>query len=259
MAPDATGPPPTLVAALTRPRGPLGGVEWHPTCGSTNALALAAAARGAPTPHLVATDEQTAGRGRLDRRWTAPPGTSLLTSFLLRPELPTRRWPLLATVAGVALARTASEVVEGVTLKWPNDLLVDGVKAAGILVQASGDVAVVGIGLNVDWRGVPRPDGVALTSLAEAAGADVDRWDVLARLCGHLLTELDAAHDDPDGVVGRYRPWCETLGRRVRVTGARPVEGVAVDLTPEGALVVDVDGEPVVVPAGDVEHVRPAG
>lgn len=247
--------PEDVADALVRGPGPVTAVDWHEEVGSTNAVATHAAARGAPTGLLVLADTQTAGRGRHARRWHAPPGTSLLCSLLLRPGRTLQEWPVLGLAAGVAVARTAARWTSDVALKWPNDLLLGGLKAAGILVEASADAVVVGIGLNVDWRGLPRP--VPLTSLAEVAGTPVDRWDVLADLVGHVGAEVDTWSADPPASVARYRRWCATLGRRVRVAGTTPVVGTAATVNAAGALVVHPDhGPPVTVTAGDVEHLR---
>ncbi len=247
---------PTLVSA----------VRWEPTVTSTNELVAAAGQAGTPEGLVVVADRQTAGRGRRGRSWEAPAGTSLMLSVLLRPSLPPAplpptSWPLLPLMTGTAVVEACRAVVPGlagrVGLKWPNDLLVEGVKAAGILVESAGDHVVVGVGINVDWRGVQRPDGLLATSLAEAVDGPVDRWALLEA----LLVRLDAGYRlaglDPGGVVRRYVPDCVTLGVAVTAHGAAPVTGTAVGLTPDGHLRIrDEDGRDHVVTAGDVEHLR---
>lgn len=204
---------------------------WHVTVvdetGSTNADLLAAAAAGAPDHSVLAARHQTAGRGRLDRRWDAPAGANLLVSLLFRrvPAVPAE----LTWRVGLA-AREAARVVAGVdaSLKWPNDLLADGCKLAGILAQAhmagpGAPAVVVGIGMNVGWA----PGGAAML------GAGIDPLDVLAV----LLREYDAL---PTDVTGRYREALGTLGRRVRVElpAGDVVEGRALDVEADGRLVV---------------------
>lgn len=243
------------------------GFEWHQSVGSTNVVAAAAAEAGAPEVHVVAADVQTEGRGRLGRAWQAPPGTSLMCSWMLRPTAGVRR-ALIPLMTGLALAQTAGPHCPGVPvgLKWPNDLMLgtagDERKAAGILVEAPLDgVVVVGTGVNVDWRGVERPDELALaTSLSEVAGTQVDRWSLFAGLAGVLTRRYAQLQDDPDGLLDAYRSYCLTLGRQVRVERIQgaPVEGTAERIDPDGALVVTTASGPVVVHAGDVHHVRGA-
>lgn len=236
---------------------------WHDEVTSTNALAAQAAGRGAPSVSVVAADVQTAGRGRRGRTWTAPPGTSLMCSWLWRPP-PDADRQLVPLAVGVAVAQVAAAHCPGVAvgLKWPNDLLLDGAKAAGILIESPApDAVVIGTGINVDWRGVARPPELGgATSLAEAAGIPVDRWRVFAGLAGVLTRRLEQTATDRPGLVDDYRSRCETLDHSVRVALAdgTVVDGRALDIDPVGALRVATATGETVVHAGDVEHVRPA-
>jgi BirA family transcriptional regulator, biotin operon repressor / biotin---[acetyl-CoA-carboxylase] ligase len=245
-------------------------VRRFATLGSTNSYLLEEARRGAPEGLVAVADHQTAGRGRLGRRWEAPPGTCLLLSVLLRPALDPE--DLHLCTAAVALAAAdAAPVVAGVSprLKWPNDLLIGEKKVAGVLAESDpgapggppGSVAVVvGIGCNVDWPGPPEAGG---TSLSAAAGRPVE----VDALLDALLDALAERHRLLATAVGRarlveeWRARCDTLGQSVRVelVGGDPLEGVAVDLTPAGHLVVETAGGPVSVAAGDVVHLRPGG
>ena len=218
--------------------------------GSTNADLLADAAAGAPHGTVLVTDHQTAGKGRLGRVWDAPPGSNLLVSVLFRTGFDPAHPHELTQRVAVAAAATA-ERLAGVTptLKWPNDLLLDGLKLAGILAQAGGaagrvDHVVVGMGLNLGWA----PEGAARLA-GVARDAFLDAW--LAALADGIAA----------GAIGpEYRRRLGTLGQRVRVelpTG--DIEGVAVDVAEDGALVVTLDqGERRVVSVGDVHHLRPA-
>jgi len=173
-------------------------------------------ARNLPIGSVVVADFQTAGRGRLDHRWEAPPGTALLVSFVLAPN------PVLSLAAGVAAAEACGDAVR---LKWPNDLLLDGRKVGGILVEATPDRAVCGIGINLTWA---PPEGARL---------DRDREPLLVELRQNL--ERWAA-EPPRAVIDRWRSLSDTIGRRVRVDlpgGA--IEGVADDIDETGLLVVD--------------------
>lgn len=207
---------------------------------STNRYLLDEARAGAPEGVVAVADHQTAGRGRLGRRWEAPPGACLLCSALLRPALPVERLHLVTAMVGLAARDAVAGLVEA-ELKWPNDLLVDGRKLAGVLAEVELPAVVVGIGLNVTWA---PPEGACL-------GPGVGRDEVLDRFLG----ALDALYGRWDDVAERYRAEVATVGQRVRVepTAGPPFEGVAERVTPEGHLVVD--GR--VVTAGDVHHLRP--
>lgn len=180
-------------------------------------------ARSMPIGSIVIADYQTAGRGRLERRWDSPEGSALLVSFVLAP----RR--LLSLAAGVAAAETCGPDVR---LKWPNDLLLDDRKLGGILVETTPDRAVCGIGINLTWA----PEG--------AAKLDQPRDEVLERL-RLRIDQWTAAPDE--SILARWRQLSATLGRRVRIDG---IEGTAEDLGPSGELIVD--GRPFV--AGSLTH-----
>jgi BirA family biotin operon repressor/biotin-[acetyl-CoA-carboxylase] ligase len=149
----------------------------------------------APEGALVVADEQTAGRGRLGRRWFAPAGTSLLCSLQLVPEAPGERLPELTVVAARACAE-AIEATSGVVteLKFPNDLLVDGRKVAGILAEAREDRVVLGLGVNVNIPEAALPTEVdrPATSLLVETGRELDRADLLVELLARLETAYDA-------------------------------------------------------------------
>jgi BirA family transcriptional regulator, biotin operon repressor / biotin---[acetyl-CoA-carboxylase] ligase len=262
-------PPAELLRSLIEGPSILSHLEWHVEVGSTNALALEAARSGAPEGHAILTDRQTAGRGRWGRTWEAPPGTSLLLSVVLRPTVSAAELPLLPLLTGLALLESVEPHCPGlhVALKWPNDLLVEGRKAAGILVQTTEEgAAVVGVGLNVDWRGHQRPEPLRhrSTSLAEALAAGVpapDRWRLLAAFIGVFGNRYRDWQHQPSAFLDAYRARCATLARRVRVQQrAGPgVEGFAVTVNEDGALMVRRDdGVTVRCVAGDVEHVRAA-
>lgn len=260
MAARDGGPPDALVRTLVEGPSLVSGVEWHAQASSTQALAAQAAARGVPEMHVVLADTQSAGRGRLGRTWHAPPASSLLASLVLRPAVDARVLPLLPLLAGLALAEVAERYCPAVALKWPNDLLLGGRKAAGILAERDGGTVLLGAGVNVDWRGLARPDGLPdVTSLAEEAGSDVDRWRVLAALLGVFGRRYLDWQSEPAGFLDAYRARCDTLGRPVRVTraGGPVLEGLAVCVGDEGTLQIRADGGTLSVSAGDVEHVRP--
>jgi BirA family biotin operon repressor/biotin-[acetyl-CoA-carboxylase] ligase len=184
-------------------------------------------ARDLPIGSIVIADHQTAGRGRLEHRWEAPPGSALLASFVLAPN------PLLSLAAGVAAAEACAQ---GVRLKWPNDLLLGGRKVGGILVEATAAKAICGIGINLTWA----PQG--------GAALNQPRDWLLDRLSGDLARWTSAPAKD---VIARWRDLSETIGRKVRVQlPDRAFEGIAQDINERGELIVD--GE--VVSAGSVRH-----
>jgi BirA family biotin operon repressor/biotin-[acetyl-CoA-carboxylase] ligase len=249
--------------------------------GSTNEDVRAAAVAGAPEGTVVVAEHQTAGRGRLDRRWVAPPRSGLTFSLLLRPTtVPARRWPWLPLLAGRA-------VVDGLTattgltvrLKWPNDVLVDERKLGGILVERvetpTGAAAVVGIGLNVTMTADELPTARAATgtetapmptSLLLAGARTTDRASLLAVLLRALEARYQAwraVGGDPDagpggGLRADYRAVCATLGRDVRVQLAPDqwISGRARDVDADGRLVVRTSAGDRALGAGDVTHLR---
>lgn len=262
-------PPPDVIRSLVSGPSLVTSFEWFDVIDSTNRVALDAARQGVDEGYLVVADVQTLGRGRLGRHWYAPPGTSVLLSLLLRPTVAPERFPLLTLLSGLALAETTARLVpdSDVSLKWPNDLLLrvppdPPRKAAGILLEASDGAAVVGVGVDVDWRGAARPTSIQgqSTSLAEVLGEPIDRWRVLAGFALAFSERYRAYLDDPAGFLPAYRSWCATIGRPVRIhqSGVPPVEAEATDVDDDGQLVVRSGSRTWRVAAGDVEHVETA-
>jgi BirA family biotin operon repressor/biotin-[acetyl-CoA-carboxylase] ligase len=251
-------------------------VRFVAETGSTNADVLDMARRGAPEGIVLVADHQTAGRGRLDRRWEAPPGASLLVSILTRPGdrgIGHHHLHLVTAAVGVAAAEACREATGAdIRLKWPNDLVLgtgEGTrKVSGLLAEGAAEdgrvgALVVGIGINVTWPQVP-PE---LAGVAVALNHLTDRSVERPALLGALLAGFDRWYgrlDSPDGIGalrGRYRELSATLGRRVRVeTPDGTVTGDAVDVDDEGRLLVvdDCPDRPRAITVGDVVHVRPA-
>jgi BirA family transcriptional regulator, biotin operon repressor / biotin---[acetyl-CoA-carboxylase] ligase len=259
---------------------------------STNRYLLDEARAGAPHGVVAVADHQTAGRGRLGRRWEAPGGSNLLMSVLLRPRLPPGQRHLASAVVTLAAADAVAELGLRSGIKWPNDLLApDGRKLAGVLAEADlgpgsgaggewpggeppgGDrpggeppaPIVVGIGINANW---PVTDGdlpVELVGSATSLRQQLDRPVDRARLLESLLRSLGPRVADLEAPPGRQRQAddlraaCTTIGTTVRVDLAdgQSFEGIATDVTPEGHLVVATGDRPRTVVAGDVIHVRP--
>lgn len=245
-------------------------VDWVEQTGSTNDDLVAAAEAGAADGTVLVADHQTGGHGRRGRSWSAPPGSSLLVSILLRPELAPDDLHLLTTAVGVAAAEAVDEeLAVPVGLKWPNDLVgltPDGDirKLGGILAEAvwSGDrldAVVIGLGLNVQWPHlVPvELDGIAI-ALNHLTDEAVDRGDLLVSLLLRLediLVDLDRA-----ALHVRWDHLSVTKGADVRVelASGRSVDGVALGIDERGRLRVETADGVETITAGDVHHLRPA-
>ena len=210
------------------------------------------AARGAPEGTVVVAEEQTAGRGRRGRSWESTSRAGLWLSVLLRPTTAVERLGWLPLVVGVAVATALrSEAEVEARVKWPNDVLVDDGKIAGVLSERLGDGAViVGVGVNVDQVDAELPEGG--TSL-RMLGRDVDRTQLLVRILEQVAEAYRAWHAGED-FVPAYAELSVTLGRDVVADlGGRSISGRALRLGPSGELVIaQADGDEIVVSAGDV-------
>ncbi len=238
-----------------------GTIRYEDEIPSTNTLAMELAHAGAAEGTVVLAEAQSGGRGRLGREWFSPRG-NMYFSVILRPPIPPSRAPLLTLMGAVASAsaiRSQTGVAAGI--KWPNDLLINGKKAAGILTEMSAEpdrirYVVLGIGVNANMDPALFSSEVrrTATTLALEAGMAVDRTDLLRR----MLLELDHWYgrfrDDAAGMLAAWRLLNVTLGNRIRVSGAGPVrEGLARDVDEEGRLILELDdGTGLPVAAGDV-------
>lgn len=228
---------------------------------STNTTARELAAGGAPDGTVVIADAQRHGRGRLGRQWVSPAGRNLYLSVALRDAGPPEHLGQLSLLAGVATAETVRAWCPAAVIKWPNDVLIDGRKAAGILceMEPAGSARVVVLGIGVNLNGGPDDFPAELrdkaTSLALAGGAPVDRARVAAALLDALEAHVERWRRDGFApIAAAWRALAAMLGRPIRV--AEPdgtVEGVAEDLADDGALLVRrADGRLHRVVAGDV-------
>lgn len=247
------------------PRWPWGPPEVVDSIDSTNAELLRRAE--VPVGSVLLAEEQTAGRGRLDRRWDSPAGAGVWMSVVVRPGVAEWTWlPLLAGLAVAAGVRACSSDLR-VGLKWPNDVLIGDAKVGGILVERRGPDAVVGIGIDVhqgadELLAYAATGGTTAVSL-DVAGASVDRAALAAEVLGALAARLaawQAAGGDAraSGLRDEYRQHCRTIGWVVRVS--RPsgdLVGDAVDIDDHGRLIVVSDAGPETISAGDVTRVRP--
>jgi len=242
---------------------------------STNEEARSLAQRGATDGTLVIADEQTAGRGRLGRQWWAPPGTCLLMSLILRPELAPAQVQRLTMIAGLSCAEAVEEET-GLRpdLKWPNDLLLSGRKMTGILteLQVSGnklDFVVVGVGLNVNvdfWHQPDQDLQSSATGLSQALGHEVDRLSLLNR----FMVFMEGRYETLRSGHSPHEEWSQrlaTLGKTVRVNshldadgpfeGSQSLLGEAGGVDADGGLLLLTDeGRIETVRAGDVTLVE---
>lgn len=237
-------------------------IEAHASIGSTNDRALELLATEEADGVAVVADVQTAGRGRRGRGWHSPAGRSLSLSVVVRPAIGAADAPMLALAAALAVAEACAPAA--VRLKWPNDVVdADGRKVGGILIETviDGDRlsgAVIGIGLNVDWRRADMPAGIRDTAvaLADLVRGSVDRVALLGRLFDALSDEVDRL-ERGRSPLERYRDRCATLGQAVSVAGeGGTITGRAVGLGPHGELVVEADDGRHELTSGEVLTVR---
>ena len=251
------------------PNGRFQLVDWVDETGSTNDDLVDIATTDPTTARVLFTELQTAGRGRRDRSWEMVSGGGLLVSFYV-PWSDRDTAHLVPTCLGLAAVDAITEVGLHVQLKWPNDLVnASGKKLGGMLstaVLSGGQMAgvVAGMGCNVSW-----PDGDALRELpnassldvlSEEAGGDaVDRELLASALVRAMETELsELSIHGPTRIHDTYRERCLTLGQRVMVEQkSGELVGLATDIDPTGALLIEVDGIQHRVDVGDVVHLRP--
>lgn len=254
---------PLTSAALPRTDAVAARLELPERVGSTNADLIAGVRADADAwPHLsvLVTDDQTAGRGRLGRTWTAPAGSALAISVRLEVErLPVASRGWIPLVAGTALTRAVQSEGADAQLKWPNDVLVGGQKICGILTEAVADLdgaVVVGAGINTAMTAEQLPVDTA-TSFA-VLGIDPDVDGLLSRYLVSLRTLLDELVDEPDAARAAVRSACGTIGRDVTVhlPDGSTLRGSAEGLDDEGRLLVRSGGDLHTVSAGDIVHVR---
>lgn len=246
---------------------PLGGLQSYHEVTSTNDLAMVWAEQGAPDQALIVADFQSAGKGRFQRRWITAPGSALAFSLIFHPT-PTEKkiLSLFSPLGGVALAETLREDYGLETrVKYPNDVLYQNCKCCGILSEAVwiGDqlqALVVGMGINVLAASVPPANELFFpaTSLEEALGKPVDRFELLARLLQRIFSWRARL-----GSVDFFRTWEEMLafrGEQVRIQTPDHVchEGILRGIDPDGSLIIqETNGNQSYFLAGDV-HVRQA-
>jgi BirA family biotin operon repressor/biotin-[acetyl-CoA-carboxylase] ligase len=242
-------------------------IRFFESTESTNLIALDLARSGAAHGTTVVAEEQTAGRGRLGRAFFSPPHRNLYTSIVLRPQVTTAEAPAWILAAAVAVAETITAAVgdsEAVEIKWPNDVLLGGLKTSGILMELGAEATrvsflVLGIGVNLNTKRAEFPEQFRslATSVASHTGRPVDRIAFAQQLYGNLERDLDTcAAEGFDAIRPRFETRFRMRGRRIRVeraTGGGDFAGIAVGIDSDGALRVRRDdGQELRVIAGDV-------
>lgn len=234
---------------------------------STNTEVARLAAAGAEEGVAVIADEQTAGRGRLQRAWSSPKGAGLYFSILLRPKLEPDRWPLITFVAALATGDALFEASNVQTdIKWPNDLLANERKICGILAEAietpAGRALVLGIGINLTNEAFSNELVNVATSVANESGRPAEREAILAALLQALARWYSLLHE-ADGAEKIAAAWSSrssyATGKLVQVTnGDETLHGHTCGIENDGALRLETTHGIQLVRAGDVTSVRPA-
>ena len=231
--------------------------HYEHTLTSTNLVLKDMAKQGVPHGSLCLCEKQTAGRGRMDRQWSSPEGQGVWLSVLLRPALKPEDAPLITFACALAMAKAVREVTGlDARIKWPNDLVLNGRKLCGILLEmgfdALGMYVVTGTGLNVRKGAYPPELADRAISIEECADIP-DRGAIITAYLKALENAVSALEQDGfAGIAADFRRECITLGSQVHVIGAEDFTGVAEDIDRTGALLVRTHGELRRVLAGDV-------
>lgn len=242
-------------------------IHWYDAVESTNLLAIELAQQGEPEGTVVLADQQLSGRGRGSRSWHSPAGVGIYCSIVLRPKVAVGKAQLITLMAGVSIVKAiALQTGLSPRVKWPNDILINDKKVAGILLESrvSGEqigYSVIGFGINVNNVSADLPKDIRVTasSLLMELKKPVDRSTLLIE----IFSELEKLYhrfqrEDFPVILEQWRQYSSTLGQRVRIwQKAKATEGIAVDLTEDGGLIVKLrGGKQIVIHAGDVEHLR---
>jgi BirA family biotin operon repressor/biotin-[acetyl-CoA-carboxylase] ligase len=242
-------------------------IHFYNAVESTNLIALELAQEGEAEGTVVLADQQLSGRGRGDRSWHSPAGVGIYCSIVLRPKMVPAKGQLITLMAGVSIVK-AITLKTGLSprVKWPNDILINDKKVAGILLESKlsgGQIgySVLGFGINVNNGSADFPEGLGFnaSSLFLELKRPVDRSTLVVEVFAQLerLYHKLQREDFPE-VLEQWRHYSSTLGQRVRIRQKdKATEGIAVDLAEDGGLLVREDGgKQIVVHAGDVEHLR---
>ena len=238
-------------------------MEYYPSVDSTNRVAKALAYHGAEEGTIVVAEEQTGGKGRLDRTFYSPRGKGIWFSVILRPKILPKEAPKCTLMAAVAVAEAMNRFNLKAQIKWPNDIMFDGRKLVGILTEMTGEIGkitylVIGVGINVNIKREDFPEELqsVATSLLEMSGKELSRVELFRA----VLEEFDKLYIEVKEagfgrVIERWKKYNVTLGKQIKVISAGDGEiftGKAIDLNADGALVVETAQGRRTVYAGDV-------
>ena len=235
------------------------------TLPSTNTELARLASEGAVEGLSIVADEQTAGRGRMQRAWSSPKGAGLYFSLLLRPTIPQIYWPLITFMAALAVGDALQEACELQTdIKWPNDILSGERKICGILAEAidtpAGRAVIVGIGINLTQNAFPPELANVATSVSEATGRAPDREQILTALV-NALSHWYSLLNEPGQIVDAWSNRSSyAIGKLVQVSNGDDIwQGTTAGVEPDGALRLHTSsGELKLIRAGDVYRIRPS-
>lgn len=239
-------------------------VIYFPSVGSTNDFAKQIAEQGATEGTLVVAEEQTDGRGRLGRKWVSAHGSGVWMSLILRPQILLQDAPKITLVAALALVKAIRATTGlSVTIKWPNDIVYQDYKVAGILTEMSGELdrvkyLVVGMGINVNTQQPDFPEELRTiaTSLAIQTSQKHSRVGLIQAILKHFeeLYLVFLSGDFPS-ILAEWKANCSTLGKEIRVSGLREsLTGKALDVAIDGTLQLQLaDGTIMSVVSGDID------
>jgi len=238
-------------------------IRWLDSVGSTNAIARAWGTDGAREGAVVVSEYQTMGRGRHGRIWDADRGQNLTFSLVLRPPLPIDQLGLITLAASLAVADTVGSFSGSgdVGIKWPNDVILGGMKCCGMLLESvigkpeESVLVVLGVGLNINQTSFAGELAASATSLCLFAGRPLDRVEILVSLLGRLEQQIDDVYARPDVTLARYESCLLGKGKLVAfldINSGRAKEGMMTGVSATGALLVRVEDEIITLHAGDV-------
>lgn len=232
-------------------------ILWKEEIGSTNDELRALAQSGTGEGLVLIAGNQTAGRGRRGAEWFSPAGEGLAFSVLLKPGVSKEFWSRLSLVAGLAVAEAVEKFVPLAEIKWPNDVLVNGRKIAGILVEAGRDFVIVGIGININ--SLEFPNGLAATSLALETGVAIKRPQVLLEVVKRLSIHAGRLGQGFEHTMEGVRQRCWLTGKQVQFTSSGVVKtGLVKGLGTGGELLVEIAGSLERIVQADEVRVLPA-
>ncbi|MFI5251059.1 MAG: biotin--[acetyl-CoA-carboxylase] ligase [Bacteroidota bacterium] len=230
------------------------------TIDSTNIYAKALAQTGGQHGTLVITEEQTSGRGRMGRIWKSEKGKNLTFSIIVHPTIPSEKFGIISLMAGIAVTETIQSITGlSVLCKWPNDVLLNRKKVCGILCEGifpldKPPVVVIGIGINVNQREFPHELRESATSLLLESGKDFDRTEILGQVLSSLERWYDALETgETEKIISAWRAQNYLLGKEITIDhNGKHIKGVAGDISEDGGLLLQAEGQEIKVIAGDI-------